>query len=400
MGRTLGPSRKLKGMSEKFKIDPANASFGLMCTAGVGLRTWDKIGTLERETAICRKLCSHFKKVSIITFGGRRDKRYRSRMGDVSLIPTRWTRSAWLDARSLWYWKRDDLRSLDVVKTNQIRGSQVAVWLKKQLGCKLITRCGFLWALNVQREFPGSWRASRAREIEKRAFEEADLSVVTTMSNRDRVLAEYNVSEERIRVIPNFVDTDLFRPKSQVGTSVSGPTLAYVGRLAREKNLESLIKALAIVRDRMGDAPKLVVAGTGTLQSRLQSMARDRQLPVEFVGNVPNQLLPKLLWSTDIFLLPSLYEGHPKALLEAMSCGLPCIGANVEGIRAEIHHSRNGYLCEPSPEGIAEAIKTVLEDEGMMRTFSENARSHVEANYSMDRILRMEVEAISSVIRS
>ena len=57
-----------------------------------------------------------------------------------------------------------------------------------------------------------------------------------------------------------------------------------------------------------------------------------------------------------VFILPSYYEGHPKVLLEAMSCGLPCIGTNVRGIREDVEHMKTGYLCETDHNSIADGL--------------------------------------------
>ena len=95
---------------------------------------------------------------------------------------------------------------------------------------------------------------------------------------------------------------------------------------------------------------------------------------------------------SDIFVLPSFYEGHPKALLEAMSSGLPCVGTNVRGIREEIKHGETGYLCGTESEEIAEGIADLLESEHLRTTLGAKARKHAVDNYSLDRVLTIELE--------
>ena len=73
--------------------------------------------------------------------------------------------------------------------------------------------------------------------------------------------------------------------------------------------------------------------------------------------------MPYVLNQAKVFILPSYYEGHSKALLEAMSCELPCVGSDVVGIKEDIQYMETGYLCETDYKSIANAIETVLSDD-------------------------------------
>ena len=112
---------------------------------------------------------------------------------------------------------------------------------------------------------------------------------------------------------------------------------------------------------------------------------------------MPNFDLPALLNQARVFIQPSLYEGHPKTLLEAMSCGLPCIGSDVTGIKEDIEHGVTGYLCGTDSDAIAEAIDVVLSDASLREKLGHNARDYIADNYSLDRVLEMEMEVIREV---
>ncbi len=87
----------------------------------------------------------------------------------------------------------------------------------------------------------------------------------------------------------------------------------------------------------------------------------------------------------------------PKALLEAMACGLPCIGSNVEGIREIIKHKENGYLCETDAESIRQAILEVLEDGALRKNIGQNARRTIIDNFSLKKGLEKEVALYESL---
>ena len=91
------------------------------------------------------------------------------------------------------------------------------------------------------------------------------------------------------------------------------------------------------------------------------------------------------------FILPSKYEGHPKSLIEAMSCGLPCIGSNVVGIKEDIRHKETGYLCNTDYQSIAEAIDIVLSDESLQRYMGTQS-------FTPSRKLMPETSTVSALV--
>ena len=99
-----------------------------------------------------------------------------------------------------------------------------------------------------------------------------------------------------------------------------------------------------------------------------------------------------------MFILPSLYEGHPKALLEAMACSRPVIGTDVIGIRELIRHRETGYLCGTSPEEIRAAIQDVLSDADLRNHMGHNAQEFVLEHFALERVVEMELALLSEVV--
>jgi glycosyltransferase involved in cell wall biosynthesis len=88
----------------------------------------------------------------------------------------------------------------------------------------------------------------------------------------------------------------------------------------------------------------------------------------------------------------------PKTLLEAMSCGLPVIGANIDGIKEVIKHGKNGILCENNSNSIRGAIVTLMEDDGLERRIGENARKTIEERFSLEKLSEKELELYSQLL--
>jgi glycosyltransferase involved in cell wall biosynthesis len=370
-------------------------SLTLFFTGGVGLKTWDEVGNLDRETAIYKKLSEHLREVNFVTYGGESDLRYSSRLGSIKLHTTRWRRFralTLLDLLSI-HWRM--LRNTTVLKTNQILGSDIPVWLKRRFNKKLIVRCGYPYARASEVLGRDKKVIARAYRLERSAFEAADLGVVPTIRDRDWIVNTHNIPEEKMRVIPNYVDTEIFKPANR---SVEiGYDLIYIGRSGYQKNLMSLLESLALLKSR-GLQVRLILIG-GCADDKSLKVFSDREgLSVTFRSSIPNQELPTYLHMSSVFILPSIYEGHPKVLLEAMSCGLPCIGTEVEGIREILKHRETGYLCGTDPESIADAIKAILSDEVMRRRIGEKARSYIMENFTLERVLDMELTLIRELV--
>ena len=143
-----------------------------------------------------------------------------------------------------------------------------------------------------------------------------------------------------------------------------------MGSFKQAKNLTNLVLSLADFTDI-----ELRLIGDGPEKQKLEKLASEVGVKIEFLGVKPQDELPELLNECQCFVFPSLYEGHPKALIEAMACGLPVITTPVYGIKNIISHKYNGYLCkDTSPASIKEGIMNVLNNRTLKDSISINAR--------------------------
>lgn len=362
----------------------------LFFTQGMSLQAWEDIGMFEREVALYRAMNSHLRQITFVTYGDQRDRRFMGRLGGIRVLCNRWRLSQqwyerWVAAVLAWSGQGDV-----VVKSNQVRGADIALAAARRLGKRFIARCGYLLSDNTSRTHGLDSSENReACALEQHVFMQADRVVVTTPRIRQTVLQRYQLPADRVHVIPNYVDTTLFVPISH---SQRNPRrLCYVGRLEPEKNPEALIEAI------QGLDVELLVIGNGSLGPRLREHVSQHQLSVQFLGNLPNRQLPKILNSASIFVMPSLLEGHPKALLEAMACALPVIGADVPGIRDLIRHRETGYLCDCSPLGFRDAIRDVLADKELQHHMGGGAREYVEEHFALEKIVKLELSLLEAI---
>ncbi len=367
-------------------------NLALFFTRGMSLRAWDDIGMFEREVALYRRLRQKGADISFVTYGDSRDLQYGERLPGARILCNRLRLPNGIYARLLPRLHGRALRQIDVIKTNQTNGADVALRAARLWSKPLIARCGYMHSEFVAREHGAdSPEARDAETLESKVFLGASRVVVTTPVMREKVVTIHGIDPEKVVVVPNYVDTDRFRPS---GTFPEEPPrqICFVGRLVPQKNVTSLLEAVART-----DLEVLLV-GNGPLRANLEQAAQRLDLRAQFLGNLPNADLPELINRCGLFVLPSHYEGHPKALLEAMACGVPVIAADSPGIREVIRHGETGYLCGISSESIREAIETLRSSPQLCARLSAAARKYVVDNFSLDRIAEQEFALLQEII--
>lgn len=192
--------------------------------------------------------------------------------------------------------------------------------------------------------------------------------------------------------LPNRVDTNFFKPRETRANK--RPLVLSVGRLEKQKNFESLIEAMG------GIKADLLIVGNGSLKSKLIKLARKNNVNLKIIEKVENTKMPNIYNQADIFVLPSLAEGSPKALLEAMACALSVIGSDVEGTAEMINDGRNGFLYDGAAANLSKKILSLLDDHQLMEEISKNARKTIVEKFDLGNLGRIEVKSLEKIIRS
>jgi 1,2-diacylglycerol 3-alpha-glucosyltransferase len=185
-----------------------------------------------------------------------------------------------------------------------------------------------------------------------------------------RMLKNYG-GIENIQVVPNSVDLLTFNPKAD-GSGMRNvlkiknreKTVLYLGRLSKEKKIEVLLKAAAVITRKREDV-KFIIGGAGPAEVHYKNLAKKLgiQRHVKFLGHVERKKLPGLYAAADLLCLPSTFETQGIVSLEAMATGKPVVGANYLALRELIKNGRNGEKFAPGDHlDCARKIEKVLND--------------------------------------
>lgn len=222
-------------------------------------------------------------------------------------------------------------------------------------------------------------------------------------------LADFLVSECRVRpakvsMIPNGIDVQRFAEvgdvtglRNKLGIADHKQIIGTIGRLMEQKGTEHLVRAYALLARKNPDAV-LVIVGDGELRGSLERLARDLGVDDGVVFTGIREDVPELLHLFDIFVLPSLWEGQPITIMEAMAAGKPVVATSVGG-NAEILRQGDLGVLVPArdPGALSDAIERLLKDRAMARQLGERARSHAASDLTSAVMTRRHEQIFESL---
>lgn len=264
-----------------------------------------------------------------------------------------------------------------------ISPSTVALLSKRWLGVPFVVtlhRSGPLGDVQkLSRKISGKMRLDSLRK--------QTASFVLISREIEEELSGIGVSAERMTMITNGVDTNVFSPLSsdekaslrrKLGLPDNALVGIYTGRLAPEKRVDQLIQVWKKIRSDFLGA-ELLVLGQGTEDAKLRQIAGEG---VHFLGGVDN--VTPYLQISDLYILPSIAEGLSVAMLEAMSCGLPALVTDVGGAREVITHGENGWIIPPDQiMELEKAIRHLLRNKKERTSMGEAGRKRVMEEFSV-----------------
>ncbi|WP_126369460.1 glycogen synthase [Corynebacterium kutscheri] len=256
---------------------------------------------------------------------------------------------------------------------------------------------------------------------ERNAFEYADAIIAVSAKMKEAVLKAYpRVHEDKIHVVLNGIDTELWQPRPifdeaensillELGVDPDRPIVAFVGRITRQKGVEHLVKAARyfdkdiqlVLCAGAPDTPE-IAARTKDLVEKLQA-ERDGVIWVQEM--LPRHKIQEILTAADVFVCPSIYEPLGIVNLEAMACTTAVVASDVGGIPEVVLDGETGLLVPYDPadaeafeHGIAEQVNALARDRELAKKFGLAGRKRVVNDFAWSTIAEQTVNIYRSLI--
>jgi glycosyltransferase involved in cell wall biosynthesis/SAM-dependent methyltransferase len=387
----------------------------LVFTEGVSLRDWERGGVLDREWA----LYSHagvgpqVGSIVLVTYGeppaadggagpisAPRDVEIGRQLG-VTVVCNEGGESRQAFLAGVPRRVRDVVGGAAriIVKTNQFKEGEVALAIASELRgvgktVGVIARGGYPWSRFEAREKgAASAAAMAASEREGRLVRGADVVIGTTPEMAEDLAWRYGVDRGRFEVVPNYILCRAWDPQSRAGTA----EVLFAGRLERQKRVDRLLEAMALVPAELG--ARLTVIGEGSEQADLKVQAARLGVDATFEPRMGHGELLERMARCAVYCQSSDFEGHPKTVLEALGAGAPVVVCDTPGLREAIKDARTGLVVAPEPGAIAEAIELLLRDRGLGHALGAAAAAWARQALALDRVVPLELATYATALQ-
>ena len=230
--------------------------------------------------------------------------------------------------------------------------------------------------------------------IGKWTFHAADKVITYTEEDKSSII-NLGVDPNKIEVIHNGIDTKLFTPKQRESKNKQ---LLWIGRYIKGKGVEYLIDAFKIVSEEYDDL-KLLMVGDGPLKKNIQKQINNLGLSEKITLKtfVPNSEIQDLYRNSDVFVLPSLEEGVPRTILEAMSCEIPVVCTKLPQL-VDIVNKCGILVPKRDPEALAEAVLKIFSDNTLSHKFGKNGRNKIINGFTWEKTVKKTIELYETLI--
>ncbi len=218
-----------------------------------------------------------------------------------------------------------------------------------------------------------------------------------------RFLETRGLSDEKIHVLQNGVNTGLFKPdsgkeKAKKKLGLEGKIILCAARFVEWKGIDVLITAMEQVLEVEKNA-RLVIGGSGPMESELKDLVRKKNLEksIDFVGNISREDMPSYFTAADVFVLPSFFDTTPNVLLEAMACGKACVVSDLSGIKEVVENNSAVKFPIGNSSALAESILSVLKDNKKKKKLEKHALLRIKEEYSQEKAIERYIKTYSEI---
>ena len=369
-------------------------------TYGYSLETWNESSALEREVKYFNLLSKNLGyKFFIITYGDESDLQYSDLFVCSEIIPL-YKYKKHFNSKLLNFFnsltfprkiKNIINEDVHITKQNQLLGSWVSYIFKKITGSKFFIRTGYDMYFFSKAENKSYVKQKLYMMLTFFGLNSADLYSVTSRADYDFLLKSFNFKKKKLKILRNWIED------SQIIKTVNrNEKLISIGRLEYQKNYQFLVKELS------GHDIPLTIYGSGSKREELLKLSKNLNVNLEIIDSISNSELINSLQNIKYFILPSHYEGNPKALLEAMSAGCIVFASNIKNHNEIINHRVNGFLFDLHKGSLNDVLSQVINNSNFnkeeLESISKNAVKTINDEYSISKIFNEEKNMLNNLV--
>jgi glycosyltransferase involved in cell wall biosynthesis len=251
----------------------------------------------------------------------------------------------------------------------------------------------------------------RLAKLEEKTAHNSTLIVTISNYSLEKIQKHYAIDPGKIRIVPNGVDTEKFKPNENIQAVRkqfelgNEPTVLFVGSLIQRKGLHFLVEAAKKIVKEQPDT-KFLIVGEGPIKKQLTVSIESSSLldSFKFLGNVKDDLLPSIYNCADVFVLPSVQEGQGIVLLEAQASGKPVVAFDVGGVDETVRNNETGLLVERgNSDALEEGLMKLLSDKPLREKIGAKGREFVTENFTWNicaqKMLKVYRDALNQLRR-
>ncbi len=360
----------------------------LFFTYGTSLSDWENTGLLNREIKLYQDIAKKNNyKITFITYGDEQDNKIINKLSNLDCIPiykyikkSEFKLINFLKSFYIPFVIKKLLISPDIIKTNQLNGSWVAIISKYLLHSKLIIRTGYdhFQFLIKQKKF---FKAFLVYILTLLSLNFTDIYTVTSEQDLRLIRRIYFFKKDKLLLRPNWVEI----PK-EIKQNRHNDRVLMVGRLEEQKNYEYTISELADLDITID------IVGSGSLEKKLTKLSQQEGTKVNFLGSMPHPELVNLYQEYHYYISSSLYEGNPKSTLEAIANGCIVICSNIPNNKEIIQNNINGFLYTDEENALKKTLNKVMSKNKDFSNFRKSSVRSIKDIYGFDELLNKEIQ--------
>lgn len=368
----------------------------VLLTFDQSLIKWKSNGHFDREIFYYKKLYEKYKiKTTFISYGPKSEKKLISQYNFLKIISlsnkikfSNFFFIRFFQSLFLYFFIKKDLKNIKVIKTNQLWGSWVLFLFKIFSEKFFLIRCGYEPNQNLKNENGFFFFKIFSYIYSYISYKISDQIIVTTSEIKEYIIKKFYL-KKKIHILPNYINTQKFRP---LNIKKNKNKILFVGRYSKEKNIDYLLNSIR-------ELPvSLDIIGPGYNKKQISTLEKKYKIKINYLGILSNSKMPRSYNKYDIYVSTSNYEGNPKTILEAMSCGCTVIARNVQGCNTIISNCDNGYLVKKQSQ-LRKIISNIILKKNHQKNskIKRNAINTIKKYYNLNIILTKEYKILKNL---